>query len=532
MIEHMFDTMAAPTELAPTELVLAIADSQRQESMLIARRMADVAALLAQRTNEVYNEDPDPGYMMVTGFQRTSAEVAAAMNLSPAAASILVSHADTLAERLPKVAAVLAAGDTDWRTVQVIITRTEFVKDSVIRGLDWRLAGRISNWQCWSRRRIIDTVDAAVREIDPDAIRERVHREDKRHVSVTAMGDGTAKVDGVLAAEAGIAVDKRLTELANAVCRDDPRTVDQRRADAMQAMSEGRTLACLCGAEDCPNRSDDAAPATRMVINVIAGEGTVLCGGDQPGYIEGYGVIDAEQVRSLAENATLRILEEPVVSPAEALRYQPTAAVERWVRMRDLTCRFPGCDRRAVVCDVDHTIPFNKADPRNGGLTVPWNLKCLCRQHHRDKTFVEGWRDEQLADGTVIWTAPTGEVYRTMPGGVDLFPDMASPPACQEPKPSRSNRSRDRAARIARIRIRNRIHRPINEAHRRLERARRQEIADRKHRNEMRKMLFILKGRPSTSPYCTWINEPMEPEELPSDWRPPPVQPLPDDPPF
>ena len=123
---------------------MAIAESQRQESMLVAQRLADVAELLAQRTDEVEAEDPDPGYMMVTGFQRTTAEVAAACNLSPAAASFMVSHADTLAERLPKVAAVLAVGDTDWRTVQVIITRTEFVADSAMAGLDANLAERIS----------------------------------------------------------------------------------------------------------------------------------------------------------------------------------------------------------------------------------------------------------------------------------------------------------------------------------------------------------------------------------------------------
>jgi len=68
----MFDTAVA--ELAPTELVLAIADSQRQESMLVARRLADIAELLAQRTNEVEMEDPDPGFMIVTGLQRTTAE--------------------------------------------------------------------------------------------------------------------------------------------------------------------------------------------------------------------------------------------------------------------------------------------------------------------------------------------------------------------------------------------------------------------------------------------------------------------------
>ncbi len=271
---------------------------------------------------------------------------------------------------------------------------------------------------------------------------------------------------------------------------------------------------------------------TRIIVNVIAGSETVLGDGDAPGYIEGYGVIDAEQVRVLAEQARLRLLEEPTVSDAQAMRYQPTAAVERWVRMRDMTCRFPGCDRAAVICDVDHTRPFNHADPRDGGLTVPWNLKCLCRQHHRDKTFFDGWRDVQLRDGTVIWTSPTGEVYRTVPGGVDLFPDMVSV-ACREPKPTRRNRSRERAARIARIRKRNRIQRPINEAHRRLQQARRREIGYRKHRNEMRKMLFVLKGGPSTSPFCAWINDPFEPEELPPDWQQPPEpSPPPDDPPF
>src|SRR5436190_17229224 len=152
-VEHMFGN--AVGELAPTELVLAIADSQRQESMLVARRLADIAELLAQRTDEVGIEDPDPGFMIVTGFQRTTAEVAAACNLSPAAASVMVSHADALVQRLPEVAALLAIGDTDWRTVQIVISRTEFVKDSLMKALDADLARRIAQWRCWSRKRVI-----------------------------------------------------------------------------------------------------------------------------------------------------------------------------------------------------------------------------------------------------------------------------------------------------------------------------------------------------------------------------------------
>jgi hypothetical protein len=48
----------------------------------------------------------------------------------------------------------------------------------------------------------------------------------------------------------------------------------------------------------------------------------------------------------------------------------------------------------------------------------------------------------------------------------------------------------------------------------------------------MRDMLFLFEGKPSTSPYCSWINDPRDPEELPPDWIPPPSSPQRDDPPF
>jgi hypothetical protein len=35
-------------------------------------------------------------------------------------------------------------------------------------------------------------------------------------------------------------------------------------------------------------------------------------------------------------------------------------------------------------------------------------------------------------------------------------------------------------------------------------------------------------------PWCTWVNDPLEPEQLPPDWKPPPPPPhqLDDEPPF
>jgi hypothetical protein len=330
----------------PGDLVEAIAESQRQESVLVARRLAAVAELLGQRTAEAEAEDPDPGYMIITGFQRTTAEVAAAMNLSPMAASFVVSHAEALDTRLPKVAAVLAEGKTDWRTVQLIIARTELVTDSqVVARLDANLAARLSNWHCWSRKRIINAVDAAVRAHDPDAIRERQAAEDRRRVDVTALGDGTAKVDGVVATEAAVAFDRRLSELAAAVCPADPRDMAQRRADAMGALAEGRRLACECGAKDCQNRAEDAEQSggTRLVINVIANQQTSALRAafgpesgrsrrwDALSVVSGRRWLSVPAARMVGMGRRLRAIGDPMVAGAPAgvrirTRIHPTAA--------------------------------------------------------------------------------------------------------------------------------------------------------------------------------------------------------------
>ena len=95
---------------SPAELIAVVEDAYGQESRLMARKLAAIAALLWHRLEE-YDPGPDPDYATVSGYQRTSAEVAAAMNLSPRAASFMVSYADTLKTRLPKIAALLAEAE-------------------------------------------------------------------------------------------------------------------------------------------------------------------------------------------------------------------------------------------------------------------------------------------------------------------------------------------------------------------------------------------------------------------------------------
>ncbi len=134
----MFDTLR---DLDPTALVAVVESTHRDESVLVAKRMAAVAALLRYRIAAAESAAKEHEYAEIDGFERTAAELSAAMNLSPVAANYLVSHAETLDTRLPRIAALLAEGRTDWRTVRLIIGRTELVSDdSMIAKLDESLA--------------------------------------------------------------------------------------------------------------------------------------------------------------------------------------------------------------------------------------------------------------------------------------------------------------------------------------------------------------------------------------------------------
>ena len=83
-------------------------------------------------------------------------------------------------------------------------------------------------------------------------------------------GSGLSCVEGQLFSHDAAALDQRLDAMARAVCEADPRTVEQRRADALGALAHGgHRLACQCGAADCA--AADAGPST-VVVNVIAEE--------------------------------------------------------------------------------------------------------------------------------------------------------------------------------------------------------------------------------------------------------------------
>jgi hypothetical protein len=63
---------------------------------------------------------------------------------------------------------------------------------------------------------------------------------------------------------------RRLNQLARTVCEEDPRTLAQRRADAMGALAAGQeSLACTCGSANCPAGESGSAPSN-VVVHVVA----------------------------------------------------------------------------------------------------------------------------------------------------------------------------------------------------------------------------------------------------------------------
>ena len=86
--------------------------------------------------------------------------------------------------------------------------------------------------------------------------------------------------------------------------------------------------------------------------------------------------------------------------------YAIPRALRDYITARDKACRFPGCNRRADHCQIDHAKAWN-----DGGHTSPANLGALCTRHHQLKTHA-GWDiTDSRPDGSCTWTSPQGRQY-------------------------------------------------------------------------------------------------------------------------
>ena len=419
----MFDPAASP-QAVPTfvgvddaGVVDVIAGAARQQNAMCGRELAAIGELYARRAP---SDEVDRENWAIDGHENVVAEVAAALGISRGRARGRLHYAIALRERLPRVAEVFARGLIDFRMMAAVVSRTDLVEDrALIAKLDAAIARHSPKWMRLSGPRLFERIDMWVMRFDPAGKRVPRERTENRYVEIAPTDAGLAGVWAQLHAADGVALGQKLDALAETVCAADPRTKQQRRADGLAALTAGLTaMRCQCGSPDCS--AAQRRPATDVVIHVLAEQATISGDSQSPGYLRTFGPLDSTTLRDMATTAKIKPLVTPSTGPEGG--YRPSAALADFVRCRDLTCRFPGCDEPAEVCDLDHTVPFPL------GPTHPSNLKLLCRYHHLLKTFYTrcgGWADRQLPDGTVEWTAPSGHTYTTTPGGSIFFPVLA-----------------------------------------------------------------------------------------------------------
>lgn len=487
-IEYMFEERPPRPETLPglsdSALVSAIADWARAAAAAEAAKSAAIAELVRRRC---IDEHPD---WACDDWDSCAAELSCVLAVSHRTASGAMRLAITLRDRLPNVAALFLDGQVSARSVGTIAWRTDLVVDpAALAAVDADMATAATRWGRLSQEKLERAVDAAVARRDPAAV-HRAHARIKARDFIIGDADDTTGITSVwgrLATPDAALLAEAVTALAKSVCPEDPRTLAQRRADALGALAaRAANLRCLCGGPGCAAGGDDPV-AARFVVHILAEADALdaapdpdLHGGpdlDAPeptktasvstriripdktpppsparrtahgiGVIPGApgtGLVGAAQIADLiTRGARVRPLRPPGDEPEHG--YRPSAALARWIRLRDATCRHPGCDAPADRADIDHTIPWPC------GPTHPSNTKSYCRKHHLVKTFWPGWSDRQDPDGRLHVTTPSGVTYTTKPTAALLFPDWNTTTASLPPPPPRQLPAPERGLRMPR----------------------------------------------------------------------------------
>ena len=126
---------------------------------------------------------------------------------------------------------------------------------------------------------------------------------------------------------------------------------------------------------------------------------------------EGYG---SWILRTPGGGPDLTITMDPLITDPCDHRFEnrghdPGVKLRHLAQVRHATCTSPVCRRPASQCDYEHNTPYEA-----GGRTCLCNGGPKCRHDHRLKQHPK-WTVDQLPDGTLRWTTPSGRSYDTEP---------------------------------------------------------------------------------------------------------------------
>jgi hypothetical protein len=377
-------------------------------------------------------------------------ELAHVLNLGRGTAAFRARRACTWHESLPATFTALHRGEIDERRAGVLADALQHTTSELARAVEALLLPEACEL---SLARLRARALELLAELDATAIHQRqAEAERAADVRAYATRDGMATLAGDMTAEDAAACYDVIDRLAAMAKADgDPRPIGQVRA-AIHSMLilrpadhglPGVTVnlavaATLEGLEGTSARGGEingfplTAAHLRALLRRVGALGlTTPEGGsltfaltDQRGGL--LATVPAAELTRLAMKGCPEHADAgcgcPVLGmPRATDGYEPTAALRRFVSTRDRRCRTPNCGQRAGWADHDHVVPHAE-----GGRTACTNLCCLCRSHHRLKTFARGWTFRMEPDGTLHVTSPSGITRTTRPPG--LRPPQPEPP--------------------------------------------------------------------------------------------------------
>ncbi|GAA1208457.1 HNH endonuclease signature motif containing protein [Prauserella alba] len=341
--------------------------------------------------------------------EESAAEVGVALGWTGRFARQRLELAEQLVSRLPRTLDALARGEIDLVKASQVAGPTAALPDTLATRVDQLVAGRLDGATAGSIQRL---AKKTVLDVDPGGQAERAQQErTQRHVRLSHNDGSTATLAAELPAETAQAAYARVDTAARTLRRSgDRRSLDQLRADVYSDLLLGRSDTASAAALPAEPLSPPAttSPPSKADVFVHIDLATLTGLADNPAELAGHGPLPAPVARAIAHDPAStwrRIVTDPhtgVPLDVGRTRYRPPKALADYVKVRDRTCRFPGCHRPSDHVDLDHVIPHSCEGP-----TCAANLIGLCRHHHRVK-HTPGWTFRLEADGTVHITTPTG----------------------------------------------------------------------------------------------------------------------------